>query len=96
MKNLYLFSILLAWTLCLPSFLSAQSDGANRIAAIRARLDTLIRRDEAYLGEVDLSVGEAPLSELLRSVAQVGGVNMSMRDGANLTVSCNFTRARID
>ena len=96
MKNLYLFSILLAWTLCLPSFLSAQSDGANRIAAIRARLDTLTLRDEAYLGEVDLSVGEAPLSELLRSVAQVGGVNLSVRDGANLTVSCNFTQARID
>lgn len=63
---------------------------------IRARLDTLTLRDEAYLGEVDLSVGEAPLSELLRSVAQVGGVNLSVRDGANLTVSCNFTRARID
>ena len=47
------------------AFLSAQSDGANRIAAIRARLDTLTLRDEAYLGEVDLSVGEAPLSELL-------------------------------
>ena len=86
MKNLYLCWILLAWTLCLPSFLSAQSDGANRIAAIRARLDTLTLRDEAYLGEVDLSVGEAPLSELLRSVAQVGGVNLSVRDGANLTV----------
>ena len=96
MKNLYLFSILLVWTLCLPAVLSAQTDGANRIAAIRARLDTLTRRDEAYLGEVDLSVGEAPLSELLRSVAQVGGVNLSVRDGANLTVSCNFTRARID
>ena len=96
MKNLYLFSILLVWTLCLPAAVSAQSDGANRIAAIRARLDTLTRRDEAYLGEVDLSVGEAPLSELLRSVAQVGGVNLSVRDGANLTVSCNFTRARID
>ena len=96
MKNLYLFSILLVWTLCLPAAVSAQTDGANRIAAIRARLDTLTRRDEAYLGEVDLSVGEAPLSELLRSVAQVGGVNLSVRDGANLTVSCNFTRARID
>lgn len=96
MKNLYLFSILLVWTLCLPAAVSAQSDGANRIAAIRARLDTLTLRDEAYLGEVDLSVGEAPLSELLRSVAQVGGVNLSVRDGANLTVSCNFTRARID
>ena len=35
-KNLYLFSILLVWTLCLPAAVSAQSDGANRIAAIRA------------------------------------------------------------
>ena len=51
MKNLYLFSILLVWTLCLPAAVSAQTDGANRIAAIRARLDTLTRRDEAYLGK---------------------------------------------
>lgn len=96
MKNLYLFLILLAWTLCLPAALHAQTGGTDRIAAIRARLDTLTVRDPAYLGEVDLSVGEAPLSELLRSVAQVGGVNLSVRDGANLTVSCNFSRARID
>lgn len=96
MKNLYLFLILLTWTLCLPAALHAQTGGTDRIAAIRARLDTLTVRDPAYLGEVDLSVGQTPLSELLRSVARVGGVNLSVRDGANLTVSCNFTRARID
>jgi len=96
MKNLYLFLILLAWTLCLPAALHAQTGGTDRIAAIRARLDTLTARDQAYLGEVDLSVGQSPLPELLRSVARIGGVNLSVRDGANLTVSCNFTRARID
>ena len=96
MKNLYLFLILLTWTLCLPAALHAQTGGTDRIAAIRARLDTLTVRDPAYLGEVDLSVGQTPLSELLRSVARVGGVNLSVRDGANLAVSCNFTRARID
>lgn len=96
MKKLYLLLILLVWTLCLPVALHAQTGGTDRIAAIRARLDTLTVRDPAYLGEVDLSVGQAPLPELLRSVAQAGGVNLSVRDGANLAVSCNFTRARID
>lgn len=62
---------------------------------MRARLDTLILRDTTYLSEVDLSVGQVSLSELLRSVAQVGGVNLSVQDGANLLVSCNFSRARI-
>lgn len=51
---------------------------------MRARLDTLILRDTTYLSEVDLSVGQVSLSELLRSVAQVGGVNLSVQDGANL------------
>lgn len=58
-------------------------------------MDTLILRDTTYLSEVDLSVGQVSLSELLRSVAQVGGVNLSVQDGANLLVSCNFSRARI-
>jgi len=100
MKNLCLFPVLLS-LFCMVQFSSRAAgmlpaDPAERVEAIRARLDTLTRRDEAYLGEVDLSVGEVPLSELLRSVAQVGGVNLSVRDGANLAVSCNFTRARID
>ena len=100
MKNLCLFPVLLS-LFCMVHFPSRAArplpaDPPERVEAIRARLDTLTRRDEAYLGEVDLSVGEAPLSELLRSVAQVGGVNLSVRDGANLAVSCNFTRARID
>ena len=102
MKQLYLFFLLhiLPFVLTGP-FLSYAGqptipDKVDRIPAIRARLDTLTVRDPAYLGEVDLSVGQAPLPELLRSVAQAGGVNLSVRDGANLTVSCNFSRARID
>ena len=101
MKQLYLFFLLhiLPFVLTGP-FLSYAGqptipDKVDRIPAIRARLDTLTVRDPAYLGEVDLSVGQAPLPELLRSVAQAGGVNLSVRDGANLTVSCNFSRARI-
>lgn len=96
MKKLYLISICLLLGVFGSLAIHAQPKDANRIATIRARLDTLTARDPAYLAEVDLSVGQAPLQELLRSVAQVGGVNLSVRDGSSLTVSCNFARTRID
>lgn len=96
MKKLYLISICILLGVFGSLAIHAQPKDANRTGTIRARLDTLTARDPAYLAEVDLSVGQAPLQELLRSVAQVGGVNLSVRDGSGLTVSCNFARARID
>lgn len=94
MKKIYLL-ICVGLLCCICGDLHAQSSETERIAQVRARLDTLILRDTTYLREVDLSVGQVSLSELLRSVAQVGGVNLSVQDGANLLVSCNFSRARI-
>ena len=94
MKKIYLL-ICVGLLCCICGDLHAQSSETERITQVRARLDTLILRDTTYLSEVDLSVGQVSLSELLRSVAQVGGVNLSAQDGANLLVSCNFSRARI-
>lgn len=94
MKKMYII-LFVGLLFCMCGNLHAQNSETARIAQIRARLDTLVVRDTAYLSEVDLSVGQTPLSELLRSVAQVGGVNLSVQDGANLVVSCNFSRARI-
>lgn len=94
MKKIYLL-ICVGLLCCICGDLHAQSSETERIAQVRARLDTLILRDTTYLSEVNLSVGQVSLSELLRSVAQVGGVNLSVQDGANLLVSCNFSRARI-
>lgn len=94
MKKIYLL-ICVGLLCCICGDLHAQSSETERIALVRARLDTLILRDTTYLSEVDLSVGQVSLAELLRSVAQVGGVNLSVQDGANLLVSCNFSRARI-
>lgn len=94
MKKIYLL-ICVGLLCCICGDLHAQSSETERIAQVRARLDTLILRDTTYLSEMDLSVGQVSLSELLRSVAQVGGVNLSVQDGANLLVSCNFSRARI-
>lgn len=94
MKKIYLL-ICVGLLCCICGDLHAQSSETERITQVRARLDTLILRDTTYLSEVDLSVGQVSLSELLRSVAQVGGVNLSVQDGANLLVSCNFSRARI-
>lgn len=93
MKKIYLL-ICVGLLCCICGDLHAQSSETERIALVRARLDTLILRDTTYLSEVDLSVGQVSLAELLRSVAQVGGVNLSVQDGANLLVSCNFFLAQ--
>ncbi|MBQ4279822.1 MAG: type II secretion system protein GspD [Rikenellaceae bacterium] len=92
MKKLYtcIVIILLA---CLYGGASAQ--GGDRLAAIKGRLDSLAVRDTAYLAEVDISVGRMPLSELLRSVAKVNGVSLSVKGAGDLLVTCNFSRARI-
>lgn len=76
--------------------LQAQSDDTVRLQQIRTKLDSLVARDPAYLSEVDISAGQIPLAELLRNVAKVNGVSLSVKDDGKMKVSCNFARARID
>ena len=67
-----------------------------RISGIRAKLDSLCLNDPAFSNMVDISVGQMRLSELLRTIAEVEGVNLSVRDNFDCIVSCSFKRSRID
>lgn len=67
-----------------------------RIAAVREKIDSLCVKDPLFMQSVDISVGQMKLSELLRTVAQLNNVNLSVRDDFDCVVSCNFTRSRID
>lgn len=69
---------------------------ADRIEEIRMELDGLSRRCPEYFESVDISVGRMRLSELLRTIAQMKKVNLSVRDDFDCIVSCTFTRSRID
>lgn len=67
-----------------------------RLAAIRGKLDLLEAADANFTKEVEeLSVSGLPLSELLRNIAKVYDVNISVKGAENVKVTCNFSRAKI-
>ncbi|MCL2562121.1 MAG: type II secretion system protein GspD [Rikenellaceae bacterium] len=67
-----------------------------RLALIRRKLDGLEDRDDNFGREVEeLSVSGLPLAELLRNIALVYDVNINVRGGENIMVTCNFARVGI-
>ncbi len=77
--------------------LSAQniSTDSVRIQNIGEQLTALSERDPAFQNEVDLSIGRITMAEIVRHVASVGGVNLVVKGGEGVQVSCNFTRVKI-
>lgn len=75
--------------------LTAQLQDSLQTDSLRAKLELLAQRDPAYLSEVDISAGKMALDELLRHVARVNEVNLSVKGGSNIPVSCNFSRTRV-
>lgn len=69
---------------------------SSRIAGIDRRLEALVSEYPVFSEEVDISVGKMRLPELLRMVAKLKDVNLSVRDDLDFVISCSFTRSRID
>lgn len=96
-----LFYVLFVIMPVLPFYAYAQEQenktrDSLRLARIELSLGNLISRDSVYNHEVDVSVGEIALQELVRNIAKINGVNISMKDTKNIRVSCNFNRVRIN
>lgn len=87
MRYLYLLLLL---TITLRA--NAQDD---RMDKIRTRLNQVAASDTAFLAEVDFSVGNLPLGELIRNIAKVNQLNISVKNANNLTVNINLSRIRI-
>lgn len=68
----------------------------ERVEGIRAQMDTLVTYYPVFKERVDISVGRMRLSELLRKIAELKDVNISVRDDFDCVVSCSFTSSRID
>lgn len=62
---------------------------------IRLRVDGLVAVDSRFENQVDISVGRISLADLLRNVAQISGVNLIVKGGEGVVVSCNFSKAKI-
>lgn len=77
------------------SAVRAEKD-TTRITHIRKMLDSLTIRDSSYAARLDFSLGQIYITDLLRNVAKIGKVNLSIKEDNNLKVSCNFNRIRID
>jgi len=66
-----------------------------RLAEIETTLTELSAAWPVYATEIDISVGRQPLSELLRNVAKVSGVNLSVKGTDGIETTCNFSRAKV-
>ena len=98
MKRLaHLLTLLLITTLLSAQNSSEKSSNIDslRVAQINSALELLIERDSLYKKEIDISIGKVPLQELVRNIAQINEVNISVRDNNNTIISCNFNRIRI-
>lgn len=91
---------IIVWIVCLTVISNlgcrAAEDDTQRLQDIRAMLDSLSQHEPAFQGTVDITVSKLPLDELLKNVARLNEVNLSVKDAGNLMVSCNFTQARVD
>lgn len=93
MKRIILFLTVL---LSLVAECLAENTDSLRIADVRAQMDSLCIKEPAFCQSVDISVGQMRLTELLRTVAQMKKVNLSVRDDFDCIVSCTFAQSRID
>lgn len=84
----------LIMVLSLSAFVAQAED--RRISEIRTRMDSLVVQCPAFKESVDISVGRMRLSELLRMVAEMKKVNLSVRDDFDCVVSCSFSKSRVD
>jgi type IV pilus assembly protein PilQ len=90
MKNIKLLILLLAFT---PIFLKAQDTLQN--LTVSQKLQQVVLIDQTFDKEVDISVGKSTLTDLLRNVAKVSGVNLNIKGAENIIVNCNFSRLKI-
>lgn len=74
----------------------APAYGQDQLEGVRQRLDLLVQTDPAFSSEVDLSVGNMPIGDLLRNVAKASNVSIGFVGDGSMTVNCNLNRARID
>ena len=92
--SIFIYTFLL---ICKPAnACSVSAEDSTRLAVIKTKIDSLIIREPAYLEEKDISAGEISLHELLRNIAFINGLNITIKGNKDMMVSCNFTKARTD
>lgn len=78
-----------------PVYGTVSGGDSLRLQRIEEKLAAAAQADSAFYREVDLSVGRISLQEMLRNIAKVSDVNLTVKGAEGVTVSVNFSRARV-
>ena len=97
MKKPYLFVLLtlFIYSAASPAYGSASGSDSLRLQLLEGKLIAAAQTDSAFYREVDLSIGKISLPEMLRNIAKVSGVNLTVKGAENIMVSVNFSRAKV-
>ena len=77
---------------CVASGATAQSE---RILALEDRLDRLVEQIPGLEGEVDFTLNQAPVHELLRAMAETNRLNINIRRLPDITITNNFKNVSV-
>ncbi|MDR2125799.1 MAG: type II secretion system protein GspD [Prevotellaceae bacterium] len=89
MKNIKLLLLLLTF---ISISLAAQDTLQNTTSQ---KLRHVMQIDSSFNKEIDISVGKSTLTDLLRNVAAISGVNLNVKGAENIIVNCNFARLKV-
>jgi type IV pilus assembly protein PilQ len=90
MKNIKLLLLSLAFI-----SVSVYSQDTLQNITVTQKLQQLIQIDQSFDKEIDISVGKSTLTDLLRNVATISGVNLNVKGAENIIVNCNFSRLKV-
>ena len=96
-RFLYVFLFL---TLLFSSPLGAQNvrepdPDSVRLNSVRMKLNELVATDNTYEQPVDMTVGKMSLADMLRNVAKVAKVNLTIKGAENMMITTNFSRITV-
>jgi type IV pilus assembly protein PilQ len=90
------YAIILTVILCFTSILgNSQIKDSTKVSLIYNKLRDISQLDSAYLEKIDISSSKLPLSEIIKNIASISKVNISIQSGENKQISCNFNRVTV-
>jgi len=66
-----------------------------RLNSVRMKLNELVATDNTYEQAVDMTVGKMSLADMLRNVAKVAKVNLTIKGADNMMITTNFSRITV-
>ncbi|MPM01011.1 hypothetical protein SDC9_47248 [bioreactor metagenome] len=73
----------------------SQIKDSSKLFTIKHKLELISKTDTLFNSRVDISSSKLPLSEVVKTIASISGVNISIQGAESKIISCNFKRARV-